>query len=326
MSRSWLVKRILSSLLVLAVVLVLNFVLFRIMPGDAVSTIIDPAFSAEAKEQLRHLYGLDKSMSEQFFIYMKQMLTFNFGLSFLTRKPVWDELVSRVSSTLVLMLISMSLSAALGIWLGVKAALNRGKFAEKLVLRMGAVTASFPSFFVQLVLIMLFGVTFEIFPLRGSLSVPPPAETFPLLCDYAMHLALPVISLTIMGFGGWALYVRNLMVRVLSEDYILLARARGLSPRRVVYGHAFRTILPPIITILLMSVPGLVSGAVITESVFSLYGVGTFLLEAVSGHDYPAAGAAFYLLALMTVSCNLLADIVYGFVDPRVRIEGNRND
>lgn len=326
MSRKWLVKRILSSLLVLAVVLVLNFVLFRIMPGDAVSTIIDPAFSAEAKEQLRHLYGLDKSMSEQFFIYMKQMLTFNFGLSFLTRKPVWDELLSRVSSTLVLMLISMSLSAVLGIWLGVKAALNRGKFAEKLVLRMGAVTASFPGFFVQLVLIMLFGVTFEIFPLRGSLSVPPPTETIPLICDYAMHLALPVISLTIMGFGGWALYVRNLMVRVLSEDYILLARARGLSPRRVVYGHAFRTILPPIITILLMSVPGLVSGAVITESVFSLYGVGTFLLEAVSGHDYPAAGAAFYLLALITVTCNLLADIVYGSVDPRVRIEGNRND
>ena len=240
----------------------------------------------------------------------------------MSRKPVWDELLSRLPSTLILMSLSMFLSAVLGIWLGIKAALNRGKFSEKLVLRAGAITSSFPGFFVQLVLLMLFARTFAIFPLRGSLSVPPPTEFFPLMADYAKHLALPVISLTILGFGGWALYVRNLMVRALGEDFVLMARARGLSSSRIVYGHAFRTILPPIVTILLMSLPGLVSGAVITESVFSLYGVGTFLLEAVSGHDYPSAGAAFYLLALMTVLCNFAADIAYGFVDPRVRIEG----
>lgn len=322
MDRAWLIRRILSSLCVLAAVLVLNFFLFRIMPGDAVSTIIDPNFSPEAKARLRELYGLDRPLLEQFFLYIKQMLTFSFGLSFLSRKPVWDELLARLPSTLILMSLSMFLSAALGIWLGIKAALNRGKFAERLVLRAGAVTSSFPGFFVQLVLLMLFARTFEIFPLRGSLSVPPPTEFFPLMADYAKHMALPVISLTLMGFGGWALYVRNLMVRTLGCDYVLMAKARGLSANRVVYGHAFRTILPPILTILLMSLPGLVSGAVITESVFSLYGVGTFLLEAVSGHDYPAAGAAFYLLALMTVFCNLAADIVYGMVDPRVRIEG----
>ena len=152
--------------------------------------------------------------------------------------------------------------------------------------------------------------------------MPPPAGGWALLADRLWHLCLPVLSLTLMGFGGWALYVRNLMVRALGEDFVLMARARGLSPRSVVYGHAFRTILPPIVTILLMSVPGLVSGAVITETVFSLRGVGAFLLEALSGHDYPAAGASFYLLALITVSCNLLADVVYGLVDPRVRIEG----
>ena len=171
-------------------------------------------------------------------------------------------------------------------------------------------------------LLMLLARDFPIFPLRGSVSVPPPAGGWALLADRLWHLCLPVLSLTLMGFGGWALYVRNLMVRALGEDFVLMARARGLSPRSVVYGHAFRTILPPIVTILLMSVPGLVSGAVITETVFSLRGVGAFLLEALSGHDYPAAGASFYLLALITVSCNLLADVVYGLVDPRVRIEG----
>lgn len=321
MSGRWFLKRLLSSLVVLAAVLVLNFLLFRMMPGDAVSTIIDPSFSPEAKENLRAIYGLDRPLWEQFVIYIRQMLTFSFGLSFLSRKPVWDELVSRLPVTLTLTVSSMALSSALGVWLGIKAALNRGRLAEKIVLRASAVTSSFPGFFVQLVLLMLFARALPIFPLRGTLSVPPQTGALGIFLDYGWHLALPVLSLSLMGFGGWALYVRNLMVRALNEDFALMARARGLSRGRVVW-HAFRTILPPILTILLMSVPGLVSGAVITESVFSLHGVGTFLLEAISGHDYPSAGASFYLLALITVFCNLLADITYGLVDPRVRIEG----
>ncbi|MFA7220951.1 MAG: ABC transporter permease, partial [Synergistaceae bacterium] len=168
MKNRWFWGRLLSSIGVLAAVLVLNFILFRIMPGDAVSTIIDPNFSPEAKDRLRELYGLDKPLPEQFFIYIKQMLTFSFGLSFLSRKPVWDELISRLPGTLFLMATSMFLSSVLGIWLGIKAALNRGKLAERIVLRAGAVTASFPGFFVQLVLIMLLARTFPIFPLRGS--------------------------------------------------------------------------------------------------------------------------------------------------------------
>lgn len=324
MRKNWLARRVLSSVIVLAAVLALNFVLFRVMPGDAVSTIIDPNFSPEAKERLRALYGLDRSLTEQFFIYLKQMLTFRFGLSFLSRRPVWDELLSRLPSTVTLMSLSMTCSALLGTWLGVKAAVRRGSWIEKLTLRTGAVMSSFPGFFVQLVLLMLLARDFPIFPLRGSVSVPPPAGGWALFLDRLWHLALPVLSLTLIGFGGWALYVRNLMVRALGEDFVLMARARGLPPRSVVYGHAFRTILPPIVTILLMSVPGLVSGAVITETVFSLRGVGSFLLEALSGHDYPAAGASFYLLALITVGCNLAADLVYGLVDPRVRIEGEK--
>jgi len=322
LNRRWLAKRILSSLVVLAAVLVLNFALFRMMPGDAVSTIIDPSFSPEAKARLRELYGLDRPIQQQFFIYIKQMLTFNFGLSFLSRKPVWDELLSRLPGTLVLTLSSLTLSALFGTLLGVKAATSRGKPLEKLVLRIGAVTSSLPGFFVQLVLLMVFAGALRVFPLRGSLSVPPPIGQPARFLDYAWHMALPIISLTLMGFGGWALYVRNLMVKALGEDFILIARARGLPESTVVMGHAFRSILPPILTILLMSMPGLVSGAVITETVFSLYGIGAFLLEAVSGHDYPSAGAAFYLLALITIVCNLLADIAYGLADPRVRVGG----
>ena len=314
-------RRIFQSLLVLAVVLALNFLLFRIMPGDPVASIVDPRFSPEAKAALRAQYGLDRPMTEQFLLYLGQMTTFRFGVSFLTGRPVIEELASRLPNTVALLATSLVLSAAIGIWLGIRAADRRGSWVEKLVLLSGAVTFSFPSFFVQLVLLMLFAVFRPVFPLRGTVSIPPLHGVAGIL-DYAWHLTLPVLSLVLLGFGGWALYVRNLMVKTLSEDYILLARARGLPSRRILWGHAFRAVLPPVLTVLLLSLPGVVSGAVITETVFSLHGVGRFLLDAVTGHDYPAAGAAFYLLALLTVGCNLLADVLYRFADPRVRTVG----
>ncbi len=318
-------RRIAGALLVLGLVLVLNFLLFRLMPGDPVASIVDPRFSPEAKEQLRRVYGLDKPLPVQFVLYVKSTLSFDFGISFLTGRPVMDELRSRVPNTAILLGTSLLLSAALGTWLGIKAALRRGSLLERCVLWSGALSFSFPSFFVQLLLLMLFASMFPIFPLRGTLSVPPPPGGTALLVDYLRHMALPVLSLVLLGFGGWAIYVRNLTVKILGEDFILMARARGLPRKNILRGHVFRTMLPPLLTIFLLSLPGVVSGAVITETVFSLHGVGRFLLEAVTGHDYPAAGAAFFLLSLLTVACNLLSDLLYGVADPRVRLErGNR--
>jgi len=319
----WL-KRIGSAFLVLFAVLILNFILFRMMPGDPVSSIIDPGFSPEAKAELRKVYGLDLPLAGQFLKYAEQMLSFRFGISFLTGRPVWDELASRIPNTVALLGSALLLSAILGTWLGIKAALNRGRWVEKVVLWGGAVSFSFPSFFVQLVLLMVFAYLIPLFPLRGSVSIPPPHGLIAASADYIRHLALPVLSLVLLGFGGWALYVRNLMVKVMSEDFVLMARAKGLPANQVIWGHAFRTILPPVITVFLLALPGIVSGAIITETVFSLHGVGRFLLESVAGHDYPAAGAAFYLLALLTIFSNLMADIGYGLVDPRVRVGKKR--
>ncbi|MDR1979683.1 MAG: ABC transporter permease [Synergistaceae bacterium] len=318
-----LIKRVAGSLVVLVVVLVLNFFLFRVMPGDPLTGVMDPRFSPEAKQQLAVQWGLDKPLTEQFLVYIREMLSFRFGLSMMTGIPVWDELKSRVPNTVALLLPALLLSAALGLWLGVKAALKRGSKVERLVLLSGAVSFSFPSFFVQLLLLLCFAYVWPIFPLRGTSSIPPPEGPAALL-DYLWHLTLPLFSLVILSFGGWALYIRNMMVKALGEDYVLMARARGLPHRRVVWNHAFRSILPPVLTIFLLSLPGVVSGAVITETVFSLHGAGRFLLEATNSHDYPSAGAAFFLLALLTVFCNLLADLIYVLVDPRVRRESAR--
>lgn len=318
---SYWARRASGAALVLMMVLALNFLLFRMMPGDPVAAVMDPDFSPEAKEQLRRMYGLDRPLPAQFLLYVKSTLSFDFGVSFMTGRPVIDELRSRVPNTAALLGSSLLLSAVIGTWLGMKAALRRGSLLERCVLWSGALSFSFPSFFLQLMLLMLFASMLPLFPLRGTLSVPPPDGFAALALDYAHHMALPVISLTLLGFGGWAIYVRNLAVKVLGEDFILLARARGLPARNILLGHVFRTMLPTLLTLLLLSLPGIVSGAVITETVFSLHGVGRFLLEAVTGHDYPAAGAAFFLLSLFTVACNLLADLLYPVTDPRVRLE-----
>ncbi|MDR3265448.1 MAG: ABC transporter permease, partial [Synergistaceae bacterium] len=292
-----LLRRVGGAVAVLAIVLVLNFFLFRIMPGDPLTGIVDPRFSPEAKQRLAAQWGLDRPLTEQFVVYIREMLSFRFGLSMMTGQPVWDELKNRVPNTVALLLPALLLSAALGIVLGVKAALGRGSGIERLVLWSGAISFSFPSFFVQLLLLMGFAWLWPIFPLNGSTSIPPRAG-FAGVLDYLWHLALPLFSLVILSFGGWALYVRNMMVKVLGEDYVLMAVARGLPRRRVVWNHAFRSVLPPVLTILLLSLPGVVGGAVITETVFSLNGAGRFLLEATTSHDSPAAGAAFFLLAL----------------------------
>ncbi|GHV35283.1 peptide ABC transporter permease [Synergistales bacterium] len=316
-------RRIGGAALVLLIVVALNFFLFRVMPGDPLSGMMDPKLSAEAKDKIRAMWGLDKPLGEQFFIYVGQMATFNFGMSMTTQRPVWDELRSRVPNTVALLLPALLLSAALGIYLGVKAAVARGSLTEKLVIWSGAVSFSVPSFFVQIVLLMCFAYTLPLFPLRGSSSIPPPVGATAVF-DYLWHLSLPLISLVALSFGGWALYIRNMMVKTLGEDYILMAVARGLPKGRVVWNHAFRSILPPVLTMLLLSLPGVVSGAVLTETVFSLNGAGSLLLEAVNSHNYPVAQAAFYIMALLTVLCNLLADLLCALADPRVRLGGEQ--
>ena len=174
MSRYW-ARRTGSALLVLGLVLVLNFVLFRMMPGDPVASIIDPNFSPEAKARLSEVYGLDRPLPVQFLRYVRSTLTFDFGISFLTGRPVVEELKSRLPNTVMLLGTSLVLSSLIGTWLGMKAALKRGSLLEKCVLWSGALSFSFPSFFVQLVLLMAFAAALPIFPLRGTLSVPPPA-------------------------------------------------------------------------------------------------------------------------------------------------------
>ena len=157
-------------------------------------------------------------------------------------------------------------------------------------------------------------------PIHGTMSAPPPDGSWARFLDRLWHLILPAGSNILIGFGSWALYTRNTMLEALGQDYIVTARAKGLPRSEVLYHHALRSVLPPIVTLIFMSLPGAVSGAVITESIFSWHGVGRYLLDATLQMDYPAAQGAFYLIALAVIISNLMADIAYGLVDPRIRV------
>lgn len=318
--RTYLLRRLVYALIVLFVIVTFNFAIFRLMPGDATKMIIDPMFEPEAIMELRRQFGLDEHPLVQYWKYMTSLIRFDLGLSFSSRRPVADELMERLPNSLVLFAASFAMTAAIGIAVGVYAASRRGTFSDNLVTGSGLFAHAVPTFWVQLLLLMLFGYYIPILPIRGTISAPPPDGLIPGLLDRVHHLILPATSLTIIGFGSWALYTRNTMLEALGQDYIVTARAKGLPRQGVLYHHALRSVLPPIVTLLFMSLPGAVSGAVITETIFSWHGVGRYLLDAVMQQDYPAAQGAFYLIALAVIVSNLLADMAYGLVDPRIRV------
>lgn len=316
----YLLRRLGYALIVLFVIISFNFAIFRLMPGDATKMIIDPMFTPEAKAELRRQFGLDDPPLVQYVKYIGSLAKFDLGLSFSTRRPVINELKERLPNTMVLFLSSFVLTTMIGISVGVYTASKKGTFADSFVTGAGLFAYAVPSFWIQLLLLMLFGYYIPILPIHGTMSAPPPDGFFLQLLDRIHHLILPAGSNVVIAFGSWALYTRNAMLEALGQDYIVTARAKGLHEKTVLRHHALRSVLPPIVTLIFSALPGMVAGAVITETIFSWHGVGKYLLDAVMQQDYPAAQGAFYLIALAVVTCNLAADVVYGIVDPRIRV------
>ncbi len=317
---NYIFRRLLSTILILFIIASVNFLVFRLMPGDPVMSMIEPGFSQEDIEQLYKQFGLDKSLGQQYILYIKNLGSLEFGHSFYSGRAVITELKERLPNTVLLLGTSLVFTMLLGVTLGILAAYKQKTLIDYLTIGSSLYAHAMPTFFFQLILLMIFGGIFHLFPVSGSMSVPPPTELFPRIIDRVYHMVLPVFSLVIIGMGSWALYVRNSMVDVLEQGYIVTARAKGLNISKILFHHAFKSILPSVITLAFLSLPQVISGAVITETVFSWHGVGRYLLQAVLRSDYPAAQGAFFMMAIAVVFCNLLADIVYGVVDPRIRV------
>lgn len=311
------VRRLGRGLLTLWFAATVTFLLLRLLPGDPALAVASPNMTPEARQILLHQYGLDQPLLTQYGKYLWQLLHGNLGISFTQQISVTDVLLERLPWTLLLTISSLVVTVAVGIPLGVLAATRPRGFLDRLV-QVGGVTGQ--SLFVPSVgifLLFVFGLQLHWLPIGGAYSpgVYGPAW----YGDVALHLVLPCFSLVLVQLGSYVLTLRSTLIDSLGEDYCVLARAKGLPNRKVVWKHGLRNALLPTTTLVGLQLGFLVGGAVLTETVFAYPGIGRGIYEAVTQLDFPVLQGAFVLLAATVVVANVLTDLAYGLLDPRVR-------
>lgn len=315
--RRYIAQRFFSMLLVEFGVIVLVFLSLHLAPGDPVNMLIpmDVSGSAavERAEQIRAELGLDEPLPVQFVRFLRDIATFNLGTSILSGQPVGPELLQRIPATLQLGVAALLLAMLIGVPLGVAAALKRNSWIDNTVMLFALSGVSFPNFFLGTLLILVFGLWFPILPPSGYTTASI------LTWEGLQYLIMPAVTLAVGPAATIARLMRSTMLDVLHEDFIRTARAKGLSPGPVVYKHALRNALIPVITVLGIQVGFLLGGAVVVENVFSWPGVGRYMLAGLVGRDYPVVQATTLVLSSVFVFVVFLTDLSYSLIDPRIR-------
>jgi peptide/nickel transport system permease protein len=320
----YLLKRLLLMVPMLLGITIISFVVIHLTPGepDIVGAEMNPKVTKEVRERIRSLYGLDQPMYVQYFLWLKRVARLDFGVSFTSdRRPVIAKIKERLPITISINVISMFLIFAAGIPIGVLCARHKDAFIDKALTSFVFAGYAVPTFWVALLLMMFFGVYLEWLPISGLKSFNFD-ELSPLekLVDLVQHLILPVSISAIGGLAGISRYMKNSLLEVLRQEYITTAYAKGLPERVVLRKHALRNALLPVITILGLSVPGLIGGSVIFESIFSIPGMGQLFYMSVMARDYPTIMGILVMGAFLTLIGNLIADVCYALADPRIRI------
>ena len=278
----------------------------------------------EARERISHLYGLDKPLHVQYIEWLKRFARFDFGTSFMDSRPVMQKIMERIPVTLTIELFSIILILLVGIPIGVSSAVREGDFYDRFMTVFVFIGFAVPTFWLSLILMDYIGVRWGILPISGIKSLEfEKFGIFEKIIDISKHLALPVLVSAFGGLAGISRYMRSSMLHVLKQDYIRTARAKGLTEKEVLYKHALKNALLPVVTILGLSVPALIGGSVIFESIFSIPGMGRLFYESVMARDYPVIMGVLVIGAVLTLLGNLLADISYAAVDPRIKLEDN---
>jgi len=324
----YVLKRLAFYLLAAFVAITVNFFIPRLTPGDPASTIVatySTSMNAESLQALKTAYGLtDDPLLQQYFTYLGNIFKGDFGRSLSQfPAPVLSVIGAGFGWSALLGLTAVFLSFIIGSGLGALAAWRRGGFFDRVTPPVLLFLGSFPYFFLALLLFYVFCFKLGWFPMGNAYSsVNPPPFTLAGIGDVLLHLIMPAFTIVLVSLGPWTLNMRNAMIGVLSEDYLTLAEAKGLSPRRVLFDHAVRTALLPNITALGAAIGGVFSGQLLTEIVFTYPGLGYALMRAVSAVDYPLMQALFLIITLSVLAANFLVDTVYVFLDPRVRAGG----
>lgn len=354
--RTYIIKRVFYSFALILFVLILNFTIFEVMPGDPTTFFLprNRPLTPDEREAILAHWGLNKPFHERLFAYLINMLRWELGESFIRRRPVAYELLVYLPNTLQLLGLSTILAIVIGVILGAVAAHRRGGLFDTASVTASLITYSLPTFWMGMVFIAIFSIKLGWFPvgkvipdewyLKGwpppllSLSFPGaqltiPGTTFTItipsfqftipgwveITTRLRYMFLPLSVLTLFQYGGFLLLTRAAVLETLTEDYITTARAKGLKERTVLYKHALKNASLPIITNAALSLGFIVSGAIITETVFSWPGLGGWTWEAIQNKDFPILHAMFYITAICVIAANFIADLIYGIIDPRIK-------
>ena len=311
------IKRTAFAVVTVFVAVTVNFALFRLAPGSAVSNLSRvPHATPQLRLALTKQFGLDKSKGEQYLLYLKQLLHGNLGVSFANEQPVSANLRTAIGNTLPMVLLGTILAIVVGTLTGVIAAWRRGTALESVTVTTALGFYSMPTHWLGLMLVILFAGVLPTGGMTNDFLFNPSWWTH--VKDVLSHMVLPSLTLALVLFGEYTLIVRSAMLETLGEDYILTARAKGLRPWTIVRRHALRNAALPIVTLVALSLGYIVAGAILIETVFSWPGIGRAVYDAVLARDYPMLQGAFLVLTVSVVFFNLVADLLYFKLDPRI--------
>ncbi len=325
----YILKRLLQAIPLLLGIATITFFIVHLAPGDPMDMYLEPRFrrqiDPEVIELIRQKYGLDQPIHVQYVKWLGNLARGDLGESFRYRRPVTSLMLERVPYTLQLAVLALLFDALFGIALGILSAVKQYSLVDKSVTLGSLIIYSIPGFWLALMLVLVFSVNLGWFPTSQTRSLDYDLLSWSgKVLDRLWHLVLPVFVLGVASAAGTARYMRNRLLEVLSEDYVLAARARGLKERTVILKHALRNAMIPILTIYGLALPFLLGGAVLIEKVFAWPGMGLLAVEAVGGRDYPVILATSMIAAVLVILGNLLADVTYALVDPRVSYEKER--
>jgi len=321
--RKYIARRLVQIIVIFFVILTVLFLLFRLAPGDPVSRMVDPDMTPEDSEYLIAQLGLDQPLWAQYIIYIKNFFVGQFGYSFHYGEPVVNIIWDRLPNTILLFTTSIILSALVGVFLGKIASWHKGKKIDAGMTIGALVTHTLFLPWLALIMIWVFGFKLGWFPINGMISeevwLDPDSGFVAKALDVIHHMILPLATLFLIHFGAYLLIMRSSMLETLKEDYILTARAKGLEEKVIRDHHAAPNAALPVVTSVGLSLAFSINGGALTETVFTWPGIGRELVFSVSHNDYPLAQASFLLIALVVLISNLVVDVLYAYLDPRIR-------
>jgi peptide/nickel transport system permease protein len=311
------IKKLSYVFLMLLIISLISFLAIHLAPNSFfASGELNPNITPEAIEKLKAVYGLDKPLYIQYLSWVQALFVFDFGISFASGKNVSDEILSRLPITLLMNVISMIFVFVISMALGIKSALKMGSNFDKSIKQLSLLSYSLPSFYLALLMIIILAVNFKLFPISGLHSIDAPKDGLGYYVDYAWHLFMPIFVMVFAGVGSLSMYVRSLTLEILKSDYIFFAKSRNVPSKKIIKSYILPNLSPPIVTMLGLSLPGMIGGSVILESIFSINGMGLLFYQSALSRDYPVIMGILIISAFLTLLGNILADTILLKLNP----------